>query len=251
MAERNKPQGKIGPLRNSPDGSEWMVIAFPKDKAEREVFVASLFVRAFSGYVAMQSEPSFAPFGSPKQNEENHIDFTVATAQGQKLMELMEFAPLKQHGPNFTNAPFALDPKEKSALAVQQVRAKSIHQGGRSRFLVIYVTEHAFWLDPLTVEHMRRMLAKEPPKFDRVYYVSIHDTESASVTEIFPGTPHYFFGKKTDDQLGRVKVTLPHPLEFRVENTFSFTSTVSVNGNPVRARVGYHLSGLQSVRHKF
>jgi hypothetical protein len=128
-------------------------------------------------------------------------------------MELAEFAPLKEYGPRFADAPPSLQPPEKAAHALELVGMKSDHQGGNGRFLVIYNTEHAFWLHLLTIERMRRVLKDSPPRFDRVYYVSIHDLENGSASEIYPGTPHHRFGEANLAALG---FALRHPTEFQV-----------------------------------
>lgn len=238
---RHKPQGASGPIKIGSGDVEWQVIQFPEHKAERERLIARLFVESFSNYVAMQSEPTLSPFGPPRQNQENDLDFTVLTAQGEKLMELAEFAPLKTHGTTFANAPKTLDPKEKAARALELIQHKSARQGGAERFLVLYNTEHGFWLDDFTIERLRRQLANEPPNFDRVYYVSTHDLNSASVSEIYPGTPHHRFGDRTDKQLDEVNVTLPHPAEMIIDRTVEWTGVVCFNGRliPARMRAGY------------
>jgi len=235
---REKPQGKIGPIRTGPDGVDWMVILFPKEKAEREVLVAGLFVKAFDRWVAGQSEPSLAPFGEPVQNDENDLDFTLETTLGAMRMELAEFAPLTEHGPRFADAPTSLQPREKAALALELVVMKSDHQGGESRFLVIYNTEHGFWLDPMTIERMRRALQDAPPRFERVYYVSIHDLGNGSASEIYPGTPHHIFGEA---DLDAMNVTIPHPADFRVARTVSWSGIIMHGGRhcPVNYTVEY------------
>lgn len=225
MDGRKKPQGASGQISIGA-GVEWKVIPFPADKKEREQLIARLFVDGLEGYVAMQSEPSLAPFKSVQQNDESDLDFTVDTAVGKKLMELAEFAPLKTHGPTFAEAPKALDPKEKAVLAERLIQDKSAHQGGDGRFLVLYTTEHGFWLDPLTIERLRRSLGKNSPRFERVYYVSPHSLESASVSEIYPGTPHHIFGSFSDHRLDSPRVTIPHPSEMKVGRTEDGTSFV-------------------------
>lgn len=245
---RNKPQGATGPIRMGPGGVSWEVIEFPGDKAEREQLIANLLIKGFDGYVAMQSEPSLAPFGAPVQNVENDIDFKVTTAAGEKLMELVEFAPLDSHGPKFSDAPKALRPNEKSGLAVKLIEDKSDHQGGENRFLVVYTTEQGFWLDPITIERVRRLLAKSQPNFDRVYYVKPHSLEQASVSELYPGKPHHWFGERTDDQLDRMSVDLPHPTEMILERTSEWSGVIGVNGRPVPARYRVRISGIETLK---
>ena len=214
MTKRGKPQGASGAVSMGPGGVVFHQIDFPADKAEREDLVARLFVKAFEEWVASESEPSLKPFVDLKQNPENDIDFTVTTSAGVKLLELVEFAPLQDHGPTFSQAPASLHPREKARLAFEVIQGKSAHQGGDDRLLLVFCTEHAFWLDPTTIERLRRRLAAEPPRFDRVYYVSLHDLGSASVSEVYPGTPHHWFGEWTDEQLDRNRVIMPHPRDF-------------------------------------
>ena len=212
--DREKPQGASGQISVGAAGVEWQRIEFPAQKAERERLIADLFVKAFDHFVLAQSEPLLAPFGAPKQNAENDLDFTVTTADGEKLMELAEFAPLQEHGPKFENAPNAIDPREKAPLALRLIELKSAHQGGAGRFLVLYSTEHAFKLtDPLTVEFLRRSLSASPPKFDRVYFLSVHNLGEGSVTELYPGKPHPYFGRLPNEKLKHIRMQAPHPRE--------------------------------------
>lgn len=211
---RGKPQGRTGPIQLGGGSAQWLATEFPDNKAEREQLLENLFVKGFERWVATESEPSLGPFGTPSQNDENDLDFTVTTAAGDMLMELAEFAPLKQHGPTFESAPASLDPKEKAKLATALVHKKSKHQGGADRFLVLYVTEHGFWLDPFAIEKMRQLLAANPPAFERVYYVSVHSLTDASVSEIYPGKPHHLFGELTDEQFDEMQVSMPHPTEW-------------------------------------
>lgn len=209
----DKPQGKDGPVKIGDGVAEWDVTKLPGNKAEREQLVAELFVKGFESWVASESEPTLKPFGAPKQNDENDLDFSISTGLGDMLMEFAEFAPLAEHGPKFEFAPESLPPKEKGELATALVTKKSEHQGGESRFLVLYVTEQGFWLDPFAIEWMRRLLTAKAPKFDRVYYVSIHSETEASVSEIYPGEPNRHCVGKTDEQLAAMNVRTPHPRE--------------------------------------
>lgn len=218
----DKPQGKSGPVAIRAKGLEWVLTTLPGNKAEREQLVANLFVKSLDSWVAGESEPSLRPFGVPLQNNENDLDFTVSTSIGDVLMELAEFAPLAEHGPNFEAAPLTLESQEKAKLATALVAKKSAHQGGADRILLLYVTEYGFWLDPCSIECMRRALAVAPPKFDRVYYLSIHSLTEASTSEIYPGKPHHHFGTLSEAQLAVIKVQTPHP------------ASVAVNGGIVR-----------------
>ena len=246
---RSKPQGASGAVGIG-SGVVWNVIPFPEAKDERERLVAELFVGGFERWVAMQSEPSLAPFGKPSQNPENDLDFVIETAAGTKLMELTEFAPLADHGPTFADAPKEMSPNEKAPLAAQLIRMKSQHQGGADRILLVYATEHGFWLDPITIEILRRDLANGPPNFDRVYYVSLHDLQSASVTEIFPGKPHHIFGDKTDEQLAAfaASATLPHPAKMEVRHILRGKIGAKFGSTPVILDFTINMPGMLTVR---
>jgi hypothetical protein len=234
---------KIGPRAPS-----WEVIEFPSAEVEREKLIATLFVDSFANWVASESEPSLAPFGAPAQNAENDLDFRVGTSAGEKLMELAEFAPLQSHGPTFANAPKELHPQEKSALALELIGKKSNRQGGADRFLVLYATEQGFWLDPFTIERLRRSLANDPPRFDRIYWLSVHDLKSASASEIFPGTPHHFIGDRSDEELDEMGIYVPHPTQMEVVRTAEWMQIIGVNGKSVAATFKYTILGLDSLK---
>jgi hypothetical protein len=245
---RPKPQGKSGPFGGGPNGPTWFVIPFPEDKTERERLIANLFVKAFDRWVATQSEPTLAPFGQPKQNEENDLDFTVETSVGPMQMELAEFAPLSDFGPRFADAPRSLHPREKAEHAIKLIDMKSAHQGGERRFLVIHATEHGFWLDPNTIERMRRAFQKSPPRFDRVYWISIHSLDEASVSEIFPGTPHHLF---SDADLDAGRIFIPHPTEFRVVRSVEWEGSVRLGVRRVPAKLTLNYDGFGIVEKMY
>jgi hypothetical protein len=236
-------------MRIGPDGVTWEVAELPPEKAARERLIAKLFVDGFSHYVAMQSDPSLAPFEALRQNAEANLDFTVTTALGDMLMELAEFAPLDRHGPTFADAPLKLDPKEKAQLAFDLIERKSAHQGGHARILVLYITEHGFWLDPIAIERLRRMLAEHHPRFDRVYYTSLHGVTAASNSEIYPGKAHHYFGDLSDDQLDCMRLSLPHPTEMVPVRTIEVVlPEVAQRYYLVRSKLKVTLSGIRPIR---
>lgn len=245
---KRKPQGTSGPISLGGGGANWNIIAFPETKEERERLIAKLFVGGFGNWVAMESEPSLAPFGEPIQNAENDLDFTISTSEGPMLMELAEFAPLKALMTTFQAAPKSMHPTVKAPLALDLIAEKSAHQGGANRFLVVYATEHGFWLDPITIEILRRRLVELPPKFERVYWVSPHDQEQASVSEIYPGKPHHIFGEFPDAKFEQMNVTMPHPTEMSVETSFEVRSSVNVGGRRVSVSVRVNYTGLRQLK---
>lgn len=209
----DKPQGTGGPIVFTEDNIEWRVNKLPGGKADRELYIAELLVSA--KLIKQESRPSLRPLSELVQNDENDLDFTVSTAEGPKLLELAEFAPLKEFGPRFEEAPHALDQSRKLPLALELCRKKSIHQGGPGRVLLLYTTEHAFELDDLTMELMKREFAKNPPRFDRIYNL-VPVGNFASVSEIYPGAPHFALADWSDHDLLNVPLINPHPAEMTV-----------------------------------
>jgi len=197
-----------------PDGVGWDVIDFPKEKPVREAMIADLFVRGANERIQSESAgDKYTPFGVAQPNKENDLDFTIATAVGTKLMELAEFAPLQEFGRGFENAPRSLNPGVKCDSALGLVKDKSDHQGGKDRLLLLYHTEYGFFLDPMAIELMRRVLSEDHPRFERVYYVSPFMANVGVVTEIYPGTPHHIYRSWSDEQLRGGVLSMPHPME--------------------------------------
>ncbi len=223
----DKPQGTSGPIVFTGDSIEWRVNTLPAGKADRELFIAELLANA--KLVKQESQPSLRPLSDLIQNEENDLDFTVSTAEGPKLLELAEFAPLKDFGPRFEEAPHTLDQSSKFPLALELVRKKSSHQGGSGRVLLLYTTEHAFELDDITMELMKREFAKIPPRFDRVYNL-VPVGKFASVSEIYPGAPHFALAEWSDDDLRSVPLINPHPADMTVLHGEGFVQAIGNQG---------------------
>jgi hypothetical protein len=85
---RKKPRGKIGivQLGTAPKFRE---LTLPVDKAgiERAILWAAL---------GASHAPGMDPYqlvAAPKQNQENHFDFTLITERGEEYLDLMEAAP--------------------------------------------------------------------------------------------------------------------------------------------------------------
>jgi hypothetical protein len=79
--------------------------------------------------------------------------------------------------------------------------------------LLLYSTEHAFKLDPGAVELMRRAFMADPPRFERIYYVSPHDKTDGTAWEIYPGAEAPMFAGLSDEQLGYGNRDFSHPAD--------------------------------------
>jgi hypothetical protein len=219
MIGRVKPKGKTGPIKLSDAGWKWEIIDFPDGERPREQMIGEIFVHVANNRIDLESpEPRYAPFKDLVQNPENHLDFTIWTGQGKKLMDVTEFAPLNEHGPKHSDAPHQLQPSAKNELLHALVERKSNHQGAAGRFLVVYTTEERFSTDSVTRELVRRALKSQPPKFDRVYSLTPLGQKSGVVEEIFPGRPNPILEKITTEQLRQAQANIVHPSDIaRIE----------------------------------
>ena len=60
---------------------------------------------------------------------------------------------------------------------------------------------------------MRRAFIADPPKFERIYYVSPHDETDGTAWEIHPGAEASMFAEVSDQQLGYGNQHFPHPAD--------------------------------------
>jgi len=233
MTERRKPVGQKGPIVIENGTARWAPIDFPAEKARREWTIAEAFIKAANRVIMYPSkeQPSYAPFGRLEQNPESDLDFTVQTAHGERLLELVEFAPLGERWQRYEDVPGEIDQGTKSDLLVDLLRRKSAHHGGEDRILLVYVTEQGFGIDPITVEITRRRLQQERPRFDRIYYLSPGPEGGGMVWEIFPGSPHPFFQENSDEDLRGRRARFPHPTEFVEVREVVFTMPIPAYGN--------------------
>lgn len=84
--------GKISYMRISPDDISEKKIDFPSTKEEMERFILERFVEQTN------RQNTFLKFNSYKQNEQDDFDFSVKTSVGDKDIDLMEIAVLKNRG---------------------------------------------------------------------------------------------------------------------------------------------------------
>lgn len=196
MADRLKPVGTTGPIRLSREGVSRQLVEFPEGKREREAMIATLFVSNAGRF----ADP-LAPFSQLVQLPEDNLDFSVQTQRGQMYLELAEFAPLSDLGVTYETAPRHLSIGDLADLLCRRIREKSVKQGRSDCLLVIYKTHARFLVPPPAIELVRRRLQPDRPKFHKVYFLSPHDQTGATVSEVFPGTPHSFFSRRSDAAL--------------------------------------------------
>jgi len=238
MTPRKKPVGRCGPMKMSPAGPVREFLPFPADKAERERMIANLFVlnRAIP-----KRDDQFGPFANPRQNGENDLDFTIDTNDGAKLLELAEFAPLAALKTSYEKAPRQLSVRNGARLFFELIMKKSEHQGGANRLLLIYKTHDAFFVSPPVQELVLRWLRKSNPRFDGIYYLSPHDSISATVFVIYPRNQPSMFVRMSDEELENSSLTLVD-LDVLAEQSATQGRSTEVRATFLRtwrARVGF------------
>ncbi|KDA03920.1 hypothetical protein HOC_03553 [Hyphomonas oceanitis SCH89] len=159
---------------------------------------------------------ALAPFSELISNEENDLDFSVVCSDGQRrLLELAEFAPLQELHVSYDDAPRQLGIGDMADLTCALIEKKSKRQGGPFRLLLLYKTHEQFFIAPPVQELIRRRLSLQAPAFDAVYFLSPHDSEQATVFEVWPSRADPFFTNTTDALLANLHFVRAYPDEFQ------------------------------------
>jgi hypothetical protein len=189
--KRRKPTGNTGPIRLGPDGTivrEW--VEFPETKEELELFIATGFCVAGSGY-----RPHFKRYGefsNLQRQRENSVDFNVTTGVGNRWLELCEFAPLKQFGGSYDKVSAHWDANRMIELVLSLIEKKARKGYGENVILLIYKTHRTLFIPPPIVRSVRERLKGLTPKFESfesIYCISPHADADMSVWELWPGDP--------------------------------------------------------------
>jgi len=156
-------------------------IDFPTDKEGIERYVAQQFVMH-----PPKDEMEFFLSNSLQQNLQDDLDFSVDTRNGNKYLELMEFAPLGKLRGKFNQIPTQHNVGAMADIFLREIEKKSIkYSNVPDVFLVTYVTERALNLMPY-LRVIKSQMNQTPLSLERVYYVSLHGTTGASSIRLCP-----------------------------------------------------------------
>lgn len=139
-------------------------VSLPDGKAEREHLIAKCFVNSLSGS---------AEFGIAILNFEQlpqaDYDFKVVTQDGDRFLELTEFAPLA--GP-YADAEMA-NVGETADQICNAIAKKSAHYraSGTPVILLVYVTHYAFQPEEYVFWLVEHYLRKSQPRFEEVFFL--------------------------------------------------------------------------------
>ena len=188
-----KPTGQLGKLEvNFGDKSSisFEAIDFPDQKEDIE----ALFVERF---FAQPLTHEYFPFEilDYEQNAERNLDFTLRTSQGNKLLELMEIAPLEhiqgsydEASNSYNNAEFAISVHEK--LMKKSDGYTSREESNIS--LLLYPTDYRFALSDTAVAWLQYLTITQAHYFECIFYFFLLDNKSGVTNIRFPTDSEYF-----------------------------------------------------------
>lgn len=177
----DKPTGKVGAISIGPRGVDMEDIDFPADKEGIERYVAQQFVMH-----PPNDEVEFFLPDTLQQNLQDDLDFSVDTRDGNKYLELMEFAPLGELRGDFGQIPTRHNVGVMADIFLREIEKKSTkYSKVPDVFLVAYVTERALNLMPY-LRVIKSQLNQTSMSLERVYYVSLHGTTGASSFRFYP-----------------------------------------------------------------
>jgi hypothetical protein len=209
MASRSKWSGAIGPLILSTETgratTEWQRIAFPEGKAEIEEFIANQFVAAFNRASPLQS----LIIKGLRPNDENSLDFTLSTSEGDKWLELMEIAPFELYGVSPDRAPNEYRPYDLADFLHRKIMQKSRkYRSARpgNIFLLLYLTDWRFVISESSFALLQYWCNRKKNSFEAIFvYMPITATEG--LLSLIAPTPSEFW-KAFDPEVYRRNVTI-------------------------------------------
>ncbi len=178
---RKKPQGwnSVIDLGSTKPFSS---IILPDGKSEREAVVVDRFCKSLGA-----SDDSNLRVREATQNREDDFDFKLETTEGEKILELTEFAPLSGRG-GFANAPDRLNVGAAADALINAIMKKADHYAHKPTglILLVYVTHYAF--QPiedvfLLVEDRLRRLR---PFFECVFFIIPNSNTASEIRILYP-----------------------------------------------------------------
>ena len=185
----NKPSGDSGPTRLSGSGEvDWQKLNFPADKPQLEEMIMGIFVGSLPKQGGnCPDEVTFLRVLSYKQNQEYDLDFTLKTDRGDKLIDLMEIAPLKQLQGEYREASGAYTVGEFSDYIVEEIMKKALKYGALKHILLLcYDTHWAFRPSETVFNLIRVALLSRHHPFERVYHFSPIDSTFGAIEKLYP-----------------------------------------------------------------
>lgn len=144
-------------------------IVLPHEKAEIEAAI----LQAGLATAALSGQDPYQLLQQPTQNDENHFDFTLRTAQGEEYLDLMEAAPLQHYGGSYEAVPQVLNVGELAAAVYELVLRKNAKYQGiwaRPIHLLLYTTDWRLSLPPSVMTLLAHWFRTKSHGFATVAY---------------------------------------------------------------------------------
>lgn len=179
--KRRKPRGKVQTsVYHGGEPGNWAIVSneLPDSKDEIEHKIALQFLSV----VEQQDDSPVRFMGGLEQNQENHVDFSVDTQNGRRMLELMEVAPLKKGG--FEGVSQIQKPYDLATWVYENLKGKSDKYGplAKQTILLIYITDDRFSLGELGEAILSHWSNTKGQNFESIFlFKPAHETGTVSV----------------------------------------------------------------------
>lgn len=179
--KRRKPRGKVQTsVYHGGKPGHWEIVSneLPDSKDEIEHKIALQFLSA----VEQRDDSPVRFMGGLEQNQENHVDFSVYTQNGRRMLELMEVAPLEKGG--FEGVSQIQKPYDLAKWVYENLKGKSDKYGplAKQTILLIYTTDDRFSLGELGESILRHWSNTKSQNFESIFlFKSANEDGTVSV----------------------------------------------------------------------
>lgn len=184
-----KPQGfnavaKVTAAEGRPAVIEYHPLDLPNDKAAAEQAIIKIFSESLSKMASGTAPLDLLEY---RQNNEDNLDFQVATPDGIFEMELTEFAPLKALRARYENAPNSYRVGDLADLLFDCIISKDKYgQKGTKKMLLVYTAHFAFLPNLNVLELVRSKLSVVGHQFEKIIFFAPIDQGFGIVEPLFP-----------------------------------------------------------------
>jgi hypothetical protein len=130
----------------------------------------------------------FSITGITQIADQNDLDCLIKGQEREWRMDLVEFVPDDLSAGGYATAKSQRTNGDIADRLLQQVEAKGVKYGVDTPWLLIYSTAYQFPVSQNAMHIVSNSLLQNPPKFERVMYMRVHDDNVASITTIYPVT---------------------------------------------------------------
>lgn len=175
-------------------------ITFPETKAAVEKFILDCAFRSAKKFGVRMMDIQ----EEPKQNAENHFDFTLKTTKGIEYLDLVEIIPSSWVGGPHSYARGGYNIGEFADAIYSEIEKKSRHYGKQDGIqvnLLLYVTESNLTPHPPVLDLLSFLCSKRDLGFRSIWVYIPDNQETGQIRTLFPTPDGYF--QTFDETLAR------------------------------------------------